>query len=321
MKLENIIANTIYHTKNYGDVRVIEDLGRINGKHIINIEFINTGNIKKVELYELKRGNVKDDSIPYKRLAFNSDEIHHSNNYGDFVIIKDLGFLQYGVRYVKIRFIDTNYESIVTYNNARIGNVKDIMRPTVYGVGYIGTEETLKSNSIDKILYHRWINMISRCYNKNDKRYDSYGGIGVHVNNEWLNFNNYRNDVKLIHSYNLFEANPKLYHLDKDYLQLELPHNLRVYSKYTCIWIDSLSNAKLTNDIAVAHGVICNNGLFFTKVYDYNSCSLIDYGPFDSIENALSVFNMYPIYNFLQNHHYCYNIGLKNMCTIINNKV
>ena len=318
MKLQNIIPGTIYHTKNYGDVSVLEDLGRINGKHFVNIKFINTGSIKRVELYELKKGNVKDDSIPCKKLIFNPDEIYTSNNYGDYKIIEDLGFIQYGIRYVRIKFIDTNYETIVVYNNARIGNVKDVMRPTVYGVGYIGTEEIIEANSIDKILYHRWINMISRCYNYNDKRYNSYGAIGIHVHNDWLNFNNYRNDVKLIHGYNLFVENPKLYHLDKDYLQLQVPHNKRIYSKYTCIWMNSLSNARLTNEIAVAHGIIFNNGLFFTKVYDYNSCKLIDYGPFNSIEDAVSVFNMYPIYNFLQNNNYSYNTKLKNMCTIIN---
>lgn len=316
MKLENIIPGTIYSTKNYGDVRVLEDLGRINKKHIIKIVFINTNNIQEVELYELKRGNIKDNKA-CKKLVYDPKEIYHSNNYGDFKIIEDLGFLQYAVRYIKIRFVDTNYETIVTYNNARIGNVKDVMRPTVYGVGYIGTEDIIEANSIDKILYHRWINMLSRCYNINDKNYDSYGGIGVYVDDDWLNFNTYRNDVKLIHGFNLFESNPKLYHLDKDYLQLQISHNKRIYSKYTCIWMDSISNSQLTNEVAIAHGVICINGLFYTKVYDYNSCSLINYGPFNTIEKALSIFNTYPIYNYIQKHNYSYNNSLKNMCTII----
>lgn len=311
MKLEIIKPGTIYSTKNYGNVCVVEDLGRINKKHFVNVEFIDTGNIKMVELYELKRGNIKDDTT-YKKIPFNPDEIYHSNNYGDYKITEDLGNIDYNVRYVRIRFIDTNYETIVTHGNARIGNVKDVMRPMVYGVGYIGTEDVLEADSIDKILYHRWINMLSRCYNEKDKRYNSYGGIGVSVSNEWLNFNNYRNDVKLIHGYNLFVQNPELYHLDKDYLQLMVPHSKRSYSKYTCIWMNALCNSRLSNDNFITYGVVENNGLFYTKVYDYISCSLIEYGPFNYTNQALSAYNMH--YS-LKNYYYG---DLKTMCTIVN---
>ena len=312
MKLEIIEPGTIYHTRNYGDACVIEDLGRIDKKHYVTIEFIDTGSIKTVELYELKHGNVKDDSVPCKRLIFDPNEIHHSNNYGDFKIIEDLGFLKYAVRYVKIRFVDTNYESVVIYNNAKIGNVKDIMRPMVYGVGCIGTEDVLEANSIDKILYHRWINMLSRCYNENDVNYNAYGAIGVKVDNEWLNYNNYRNDVKLIHGYNLFESNPTMYHLDKDYLQLTILHNKRIYSKYTCVWMNRSCNAALINTRAVLPGIIERYRLYFTKVYDYVSCSLVEYGPFYYIEEAITALNTSYM---LQNYYYG---NLKTMCTIVN---
>ena len=32
--------------------------------------------------------------------------------------------------------------------------------------------------------------MISRCYNKNNKRYDSYGGRGINICDEWLDKTN-----------------------------------------------------------------------------------------------------------------------------------
>lgn len=36
-------------------------------------------------------------------------------------------------------------------------------------------------------LYDIWTGMISRCYNKNNNRYDNYGGRGIIVCNEWKN--------------------------------------------------------------------------------------------------------------------------------------
>ena len=299
MKLELILPGTIYSTKNYGNVEVVDDLGRINKKHLIKIRFINTNSIKIVELYELKRGNIKDD-LACKKLDFDPDFIYSSNNYGNYKIIEDLGFID-NTRYVKIRFLNTGYESIVAYNNARIGNVKDIFKPSVYGVGYIGTNEVLYDNSIDEILYHRWINMISRCYNVNDKKYNSYGGIGVRVDDRWLNFNNYRNDVKLLNGYKLFENDPSRYHLDKDFNQLHIPHDKRIYSINTCIWLDAMSNMQLTNIIAVSPYIIYYNNKYYVKLYDANWCIILDYGPFDDIDSAI----------LFRNNPY------KNLCTIV----
>lgn len=43
-------------------------------------------------------------------------------------------------------------------------------------------------------LYHTWINMKSRCYNKNNKCYDIYGERGITVCDEWINsFESFKN--------------------------------------------------------------------------------------------------------------------------------
>lgn len=243
MKLEIIEEGTVYDTNYYGEVIVLKDLGRINKKHLVRIMFKNSESIQDVELYELKRGNIRDHSMS-RRLNYDKNEVYQSNHYGQYSIIEDLG--ETGkLRLVKIRFLDTGYENIVAYSNAKVGNVKDIFRPSVYGVGYIGTNDDLYG--IDKILYHRWINMLSRCYNINDKRYGCYGAIGVTVDPRWFNYNQYRNDVKNMKCYDLFAKNPELYHLDKDSLQFNIPHEYRVYSPNTCLWINASDNVKLKN--------------------------------------------------------------------------
>lgn len=40
-------------------------------------------------------------------------------------------------------------------------------------------------------LYTTWRNMIRRCEDPNDKLYHRYGGRGIHVCNEWYNFENF----------------------------------------------------------------------------------------------------------------------------------
>ena len=40
-------------------------------------------------------------------------------------------------------------------------------------------------------LYNVWLGMKGRCYNPRDKRYASYGGRGIKICNDWLNFENF----------------------------------------------------------------------------------------------------------------------------------
>lgn len=43
------------------------------------------------------------------------------------------------------------------------------------------------------VLHNRWLNMKSRCYNPKNKRYARYGGRGIFVCEEWLDFQNFYN--------------------------------------------------------------------------------------------------------------------------------
>lgn len=43
------------------------------------------------------------------------------------------------------------------------------------------------------VLHNRWLNMKSRCLNPNNKRYERYGGRGITICDEWLDFKNFYN--------------------------------------------------------------------------------------------------------------------------------
>ena len=43
--------------------------------------------------------------------------------------------------------------------------------------------------------YHSWWAMRCRCYNKNEKAYPAYGGVGVRVCNRWGSFLNFLVDM------------------------------------------------------------------------------------------------------------------------------
>lgn len=44
-------------------------------------------------------------------------------------------------------------------------------------------------------LYTRWAQMISRCYNKNNKAYKNYGGRGIKTCERWKKYENFRHDM------------------------------------------------------------------------------------------------------------------------------
>lgn len=76
-----------------------------------------------------------------------------------------------------------------------------------------------------------WNNMLQRCYNPVAEKYARYGGSGVHVVNEWLEFRQFANDVKLIPGWDVESGNFGK-QLDKDTLGTGF-----VYGPRTTQWL------------------------------------------------------------------------------------
>lgn len=166
-----------------------------------------------------------------------------SEKYGEYKVIKYVK-TKYKQRYYLIKFKNTGYEYVASLTSIRRNLVKDPYCPYIYNVGYLGG---IKRKGNEK-LYSIWIHMLGRCYNKKEKYYHNYGGIGVSVDKRWHCFECFVEDVKQLDGYNDIDLMNGVIQLDKDKRQLNTPREKRIYSKETCCWIGRLENTKLSMD-------------------------------------------------------------------------
>lgn len=111
---------------------------------------------------------------------------------------------------VVVRFVDTDYFTLATKSNICSGRVKDLMKPSVFGIGYIGAGHY--SHKTSPVAYKKWYAMIQRCYSPKFSGWAVYGGCGVTVAKEWHNFQNFAR------WYDGYKYKEKGWHLDKDLL-------------------------------------------------------------------------------------------------------
>lgn len=93
-------------------------------------------------------------------------------------------------RRVKIKWLDENGHSAIVHATAlRRGAVKNPYEPLVHNKGFFGVGP-FKANTLGKDTkeYKTWSHMMDRCYCDSVKSYPDYGGRGVSVCKEWLNF-------------------------------------------------------------------------------------------------------------------------------------
>lgn len=134
-------------------------------------------------------------------------EIFYHPKYGEYSIIAYTNCEE-----VKIRFKNTGYEYITSYNHIQNLEVRDSFFKGKYD-NYVGASD------VDRDAYKTWYNMIYRCHH-------SQGYEDVTVCDEWRDFSIflkwYNNQYK-----------ERGWHLDKDILS----HNGRIYSPQTCCFL------------------------------------------------------------------------------------
>lgn len=113
------------------------------------------------------------------------------------------------------------------------GCIRDPYARLVCGVGCTGN---IKTKGKYKSYYSIWHDMINRCYNPNNKRYNP----DVSVTERWLIFENFYHDCKSVDGFDaaLIEAGELV--LDKDTKQRF--QTKKIYSTETCQWISKAEN-------------------------------------------------------------------------------
>lgn len=137
-----------------------------------------------------------------------------------------------------IRFEATGSEKIVDRKQIAAGSIADDFDPHIYGVAFKGDIKCV--SKLEKKAFSNWNAMISRCYNEKDINYISYGGNGVVVDEKWLCFKNFYEDLPNIEG---FEEEAYLLgkiNLDKEYRSLEN----KTYSLEQCGFINASENKK-----------------------------------------------------------------------------
>lgn len=161
--------------------------------------------------------------------------ILYSNRCGKFKILRYIGKDNNNDTY-EIKFLHTNKKYLVEKSNIISGEVKDCMYPTIYGTACLG-KRFVEFRKEDKEVYHslimRYYDIISRCYNKKRHGYERYGGAGVRVSDEWLNFSNFYYDITHMKDFDRTRYLSGELFIDKDKKQIDKPISERVYSKET----------------------------------------------------------------------------------------
>lgn len=142
----------LYKSNQYGNFKIIKDLGIINKAHMVLIKFIDTGYESKVQLNQVKYGQVRDAlRFPINEEDGYGTKIYHSNNFGDYIIVKDINKKDIHDlnRRCIIKFINTGSEREVGYAEAINGNVKDYY----YGIDYNKIYHSCKSGDFKIVEY------------------------------------------------------------------------------------------------------------------------------------------------------------------------
>lgn len=323
MKIDEFVdTSKIYHSNFDGDFKIIKLVGKPqrNGAKRVMIEWLSNHHRQEVTIKDALSGNVKNRLLRKVKIG----DIYHSANYGDFVVI-DFADVDKPGYFYKIRFINTGSEKIVRGSDMLSGYIKDNYLRTIFGVACHGDmPEEIKYRDTD-ITYKLWYNMLVRCYDIRSKDFEAYGNSGVRVCDRWLIYSNFLEDIVFIPGYNEWVLNPSGYNLDKDYRQLGIPDNKKVYSLETCAFVKNSYNFALANlQRCYKFGVFFEDGVYKALLIINAEPIFIGAYPTEEMASAayINAFKIYTGYTPITNVAPCdlseivgKNLNAKIMCT------
>ena len=330
------ILNNIYHSNKYGPFKIVEIYEENNIK-MARLIFENSQAETTTRLSRALNGEVRD---PNYGLSFS--KIYYSDNYGPYQVIN----IQKGA--VKtppkatIQFLNSNNVYIVQIQRALNGAVSDRKNRAITPIDTTILSDIDKQNRLLRIAHDIWYSMIKRCYNTGADNYEFYGGAGVTVCDYWLLFDNFLSDIVNIPQYNKWSRFPTIYRLDKDYLQLNINKDLRVYSLETCMFLHFKDNINLkaiefrnnnkmnspyygvsreSKSTYSAHLIINNRNIYLGTFTD----EIVAANVYNYWYEYYHQYELVPLLNnvpYIPNSEFIkYNTRPKNMCTILERKI
>ena len=142
---------------------------------------------------------------------------------------------------IQIKFLNPEWITFTGGGELRSGEVKNRMKPSIQGVGYLGNSpEIRRTDKIGQLAFDTWRGMLKRCYNPTG-RYEPETYNGITVSNIWHNFENF-------HSWYIEKLTnlPDVdftWQLDKDLL---FPGN-KIYSPEVCCLVPHAVNSLFTD--------------------------------------------------------------------------
>lgn len=138
---------------------------------------------------------------------------------------------------VVVKFHDPECYVKCRMHHLKVGNVKNPLKPRVFGKGYLGIG---KYQAEDKKYYKPWNRMLERAYSVSwVKAHPHYGGVSVCE--EWYNFQNFAAWCDTQDFFNEQDNKCRRYELDKDIIV----KGNKVYSPETCSFIPKDLNTLL----------------------------------------------------------------------------
>lgn len=233
------IVGNIYQTNVDGCVELLER----NGKSA-RVRFLDTGYETNVLLSNLVAGKCRDYSITNRTYTKKEypNTIHSSNGSGDFILLEKQG------KKCVIKFVTTGFVTSALWDNLKVGKVKDPYFKSCYGVGHLGE---FKKVAYWKQAKQLWRNMLRRCYN--EKGVSSYTKKGVTVDDRWLCFADFLEDLPKLDNFEFWlsahNGKTEKYDLDKDY---RIKGNT-VYSRDACMFLPQSVNRSIWSENSGYH--------------------------------------------------------------------
>ena len=143
---------------------------------------------------------------------------------------------------VKVRFVDTGYETVTYLTQILKGDVRDWSLSRVYGVGIVDKDLTKASGNHTKDYHYKvWSSMLQRCYDTK-LHADRPTYIGCSVSENFKSLTYFLDWTKQQVGAETKDEKGRRFHLDKDILF----KGNKLYSEDTCCFIPHDINVQLT---------------------------------------------------------------------------